>query len=85
MFKKGDNHAMSYMMEHCSFNHLYMYVQVLLHPQRHSYLLNVAFTALSVYHKIGSVSDKGGPMDIIFLDFNKAFDCSSHSFLVHIS
>jgi len=38
---------------------------------------------LKVYHSIGAILDRGGQIDIIFLDFSKAFDCVDHALLLY--
>ena len=38
---------------------------------------------MGVYHEIGSYLDSSIQMDIIYLDFSKAFDSVSHRLLPH--
>ena len=97
VFKKGEKHdvknyrpisllsTVSKVMERCIFNHLYPFVEDTLHPLQHGFIKgrSCASQLLKVYHSIGSVLDKGGQVDIIFLDFSKAFDCISHDLLLY--
>lgn len=75
----------SKVMERCVFNHLYPLVESSLHPLQHGFTKgrSCATQLLKVYHQIGSVLDKGGQVDVLFLDFAKAFDCISHPLLLY--
>jgi len=96
VFKKSDKHSVinyrpisllccvSKVMERCIFNHLYFYVKNTLHSLQHGFIKGRSCSTqlLKVYNFIGSVLDRGGQIDIIFLDFTKAFDCISHELLL---
>jgi len=97
IFKKGDKCQVSNYrpislistidkaMERCVFDHLYPLVEGRLHPLQHGFCKGRSCTTqlIQVYHQIGSVLDKGGQVDMIFLDFSKAFDCVSHPLLLY--
>ena len=97
IFKKGMKHdvsnyrpisllcTVSKVMERCVFNHLFPFVAPYLYNLQHGFIKGRSCTSqlLKVYHQIGSVLDSGGQVDLIFLDFSKAFDCVSHQLLIH--
>ena len=77
--------TVSKVMERCVFNHLFPFVTPYLYPLQHGFIKGRSCTSqlLKVYHQIGSTLDNGGQVDVIFLDFTKAFDCVSHQLLIH--
>ena len=96
VFKKGDKNSVenyrpvsllnccSKVMERCIVNYLFPLVSPYLHPLQHGFIKNRSCTTqlLKVYHEIGQHLDRGEQIDIIFLDFSKAFDRVSHSHLL---
>lgn len=96
IFKKGDRSdvcnyrpvsllsPVSKVMERCLFNHLYPFIEPLLHDMQHGFMKHRSCTTqlLKCYHSIGQTLDEGGQVDVIYLDFSKAFDSVPHSFLI---
>ena len=97
IFKKGDrSHVKNYrpvsllqgvskVLERCIVNFVYPFVSPLLHNLQHGFLKKRSCTTqlLKVYHTIGEILDRGGQVDIVYLDFSKAFDCVCHSMLLY--
>ena len=77
--------VVSKIMERCVHEHVYSVVKPQIHTLQHGFVpkRSSARQMLKIYNDIGSVLDKGGQIDIVFLDFCKAFDSVSHSLLVH--
>ena len=77
--------SVSKALERCIFNQLYPEIENLIHPLQHGFIKGRSCTSqlLDVYHRIGSILDKGGQIDMVFLDFSKAFDCICHQLLLY--
>ena len=96
IFKKGNlSHVSNYrpvsllpcaskIMERCLFNHLYSFVEPRLHSLQHGFMKQRSCTTqlLKCYHSIGRTLDEGGQIDVLYLDFSKAFDSVPHSYLL---
>ena len=77
--------CVSKIMERCIFNHIYPIVEPSLTKAQHGFMKNKSCTTqlLDMYHMIGNVLDASGQVDIIYLDFSKAFDSVNHKLLLH--
>jgi hypothetical protein len=96
IFKKGDKHnvvnyrpisllsTVSKVLERCIFNYLCKLLWPKIYHLQHGFMKGRSCTSqlIRVYHDIGSILDKGGQVDIIFLDFSKAFDSVPHHLLL---
>jgi len=97
VFKKGEKQNVenyrpisllciaSKIMERCVHDYIYPQIQDKLHTLQHGFVKGRSCLTqlLKVYHNIGSILDKGGQVDIAYLDFSKAFDCISHKLLMY--
>jgi len=75
----------SKVMERCLYNAVFPKLYDKIHSLQHGFVKGRSTTTqlLEVYHQIGSVLDKGGQVDMLFLDFSKAFDSVPHILLTH--
>lgn len=95
--KKGDKHnvsnyrpisllnSVSKVMERCIVNYLYPFLRNVIHPYQHGFMRGRSCSSqlLKVYHNIGKILDRGGQVDIVYLDFSKAFDSISHNLILY--
>lgn len=95
--KKGEKHlvqnyrpvsllsSVSKIMERCVADYIFDCISARLHVLQHGFMKNRSSSTqlLKVYNTIGSVLDAGGQVDVIFLDFTKAFDSVSHACLLY--
>lgn len=94
--KKGDKNLVSNyrpisllnivskIMERCVFNYLCDILWPKIHHLQHGFMKGRSCTSqlIRVYHNISAILDKGGQVDIVFLDFSKAFDSVPHHLLL---
>ncbi|KAI8502449.1 hypothetical protein Bbelb_200370 [Branchiostoma belcheri] len=75
----------SKVMERCMYNQLIPMLRGSLHEFQHGFIAGRSTTTqlVETYHQVGSILDKGGQVDMLFLDFAKAFDFVSHTLLLH--
>ena len=97
VFKKGDKQSVenyrpisllpivSKIMERYVHDILYRKVKDQIYELQHGFSKGRSCTSqlLKVYHNIGAILDKGGQVDIAYLDFSKAFDCVSRNLLIN--
>ena len=76
---------LSKVMEKYIYNHIIDTVKPLIHPLQHGFMNGKSCTTqlLEVYDNVGKCLDGGKQMDMIFLDFSKAFDSVNHTMLLH--
>ena len=74
----------SKVLEHVVHTRTLCVVEPLLHPQQHGFRSRRSCITqlLDVVHNIGKALDRGKEMDIIYLDFSKAFDSVPHDKLI---
>ena len=67
------------------YNHIIDTVKPLIHPLQHEFMNGKSCTTqlLKVYENVGKCLDRGKQMDMIFLNFSKAFDSVNHTMLLH--
>jgi hypothetical protein len=72
-------------MERAIFNTVFPVIKKQLYHLQHGFVKGRSTTTqlLTVFHEISSVLDNAGQVDMIYLDFSKAFDSVSHKLLVH--
>jgi hypothetical protein len=77
--------VVSKVAERCIFNRIFPHVEHQLHNSQHGFLpgKSTATQLLEFTHNIGNVTDSGGQVDVIYLDFAKAFDSVPHRLLIH--
>lgn len=96
IYKKGDKQLaenyrpvsllciVSKVLERCIYDRIIPQVKQLIHPLQHGFVKgrSCATQLLEVYNNIGSELDQGGQVDMVYLDFSKAFDSVSHRLLI---
>ena len=77
--------VVSKIMERCVHDILYRKVRDQIHKLQHGFSKGRSCTSqlLKVCHNICAILDKGGQVDIAYLDFSKAFDCVNHNLLMN--
>ena len=75
----------SKVMERAIFNTIFPAIQGELHHLQHGFVKGRSTVSqlLSVYQEVSCVLDKAGQVDLVYLDFSKAFDSVSHKLLLH--
>ena len=70
--------------EWCVFNHLYEHLALALQDAQHGFIRGRSTVAelLTFLHDIEATLDKGLEIDVVSLDFSKAFDSLVHGKLV---
>jgi len=76
--------VVSKVMERCIHDHLYPFVKDKIHNLQHGFMKKRSCTTqlLKVYNTVGACLDKGHQVDLVYLDFSKAFDTISHTLLI---
>ena len=75
----------SKVMERCIHNRVYPILSALINKTQHGFLKKRSYVTqlLSVLHDIGKNLDNNKQVDMIYLDFAKAFDSVDHAILHH--
>ena len=71
-------------MEKYLYSNIIDFRKPLIHPLQHGFMNGKSCTTqlLDVYENVGKCLDEGKQMDMIFLDFSKAFDSVNHTMLL---
>ena len=71
-------------LERCVFNNIYPFIRVLINNIQHGFLWNRSCVTqlLGVLHDIGKSLDNNRQVDVLYLDFSKAFDLVDHAILL---
>lgn len=97
VFKKSDKQKVSNyrpvsllcicgkIMERAVFNAIFPEIKSKLYHLQHGFIKGRSTTTqlLTVFHEISAAMDNAGQVDMIYLDFSKAFDSVSHKLLLH--
>ncbi|CAB4012218.1 Hypothetical predicted protein [Paramuricea clavata] len=75
----------SKVLERCVFNNIYPFVRVLINNVQHGFLRNRSCITqlLGILHETGKNLDRNKQIDVLYLDFSKAFDSVDHDILLH--
>ncbi len=75
---------LSKVLERCVYNHIYDFICSRINKLQHGFQhqKNCSTQLIQVYHNILEALDKCNEIDIIYLDFTKAFDKVSHPLLL---
>ncbi len=75
----------SKVLEWCAFSNIYPLVRVLINKVQHGFLRNRSCITqlLGVLQDIGKNLDRNKQVDVLYLDFSKAFDSVDHGILLH--
>ena len=76
--------VVSKVLERCIFNNIYPFIRVLINNVQHGFLRNRSCVTqlLGVLHDIGKSLDNNRQVDVLYLDFSKAFDSVDHAILL---
>ena len=72
-------------MEHAIFDIIFPIIKDQIYHLQHGFIKGCSTTTrlIEVFHDINSVLDNSGQVDMVYLDFSKAFDSISHELLIH--
>ena len=72
-------------MERALFNIVFPQIKDQIHHLQHGFVKgrSTVTQLVTVFHEISSILDGSGQVDMLYLDFSKAFDSVSHRLLIH--
>ena len=73
-------------MERAVFNIVFPQIKDQIHHLQHGFVKgrSTVTQLVTVFHEISSILDGSGQVDMLYLDFCKAFDSVSHRLLIHM-